>query len=87
MPNRYAAAARKARELTNKQLASEISSLGPLNRDRIQDLLPMKRDKEAFLALMKEVEAEKSMDEKLAYLKENLETAGKIAIKALGLLI
>ena len=85
--NRYRTAAKKARELTNKQLATELSSLTPINREKFQKLMPTKREKEAFIELMKVVEAETKIDEKLAYLSDNLKTAGKIAIKALALLI
>ena len=80
---RYASAARKARDLTNKQLATEIASLGPVNRDVLQKLLPRKREKEVFLELMKQVEQEKTTDENLAYLRENLESTGKVIFKML----
>jgi len=80
---RYATAARKAAELTNKQLGTEIASLGPVDRDRLQTLLPQKRDKEAFLALMKQVEAERERDENLAYLNENLQSVGEVVFKIL----
>ncbi len=83
---RYASAARKASDLTNKQLATEIASLSPMNRETLQDLLPRKRDKETFLALMKLVEKETDMDEKIAYLRENLESAGKVVFKLLRFL-
>jgi hypothetical protein len=85
--NRYAKAARKAREMTNKELATEISSLTPINRERLQELLPRKRDKEAFIELMKVVEAESDVDEKLSYLRDNLTTVGKVVFKALKLFI
>jgi hypothetical protein len=81
--NRYAEAARRAREMTNKELATEISALGPVSRDKLQELLPDKRDKEAFLALMEMVEAEKEIDEKLSYLRDNLHTAGKVVFRIL----
>jgi hypothetical protein len=81
--NRYAAAARKARELTNKQLAEVLSALAPVTSERLNELLPAKRDKEAFALLMREVEAEKEEDDKLAFLRDNLETAGRAALKVL----
>ncbi len=83
---RYASAARKASDLTNKQLATEIAALSPMNRETLQDLLPRKRDKQTFLALMKLVEQEKHMDENVAYLRENLESAGKVVFKLLRFL-
>lgn len=81
---RYREAAERARQLTNKQLATEMAALAPFKRGELQKLLPRKRDKEAFIALMKEVEAESTEDEKLAYLQNNLNTAGKVVIKVLG---
>ena len=83
---RYASAARKASDLTNKQLATEIASLSPMNRETLQDVLPRKRDKETFLALMKLVEQEKDMDDNIAYLRDNLESAGKVVFKLLRFL-
>lgn len=80
---RFQTAAKKARNLTNKQLASEITDLTPFSRDRLKEFLPTKRDKETFLALMKEVEAETAEDTKLAYLKENIESAGRVVFKVL----
>lgn len=84
---RYASAARKARQLTNKQLATEIAALGPMNRETLQKLLPRKREKEVFLKLMKQVEQEKTSDENLAYLKDNLESTGKVIFKLLRFLV
>jgi hypothetical protein len=85
---KFAKAAKDAREMTNKQLATEIAALSTsVSRDRLEELLPMKRDKEEFLELMRVVEAETAIDEKLAFLRENLETAGKVALKALQVFI
>ena len=84
---RFSTAARRARNLTNKQLATEIAAISVVQRDVLQGLLPRKRDKEAFLELMKVVEAETAMDEKLAFLGENLATAGKAAFKVLRFLV
>jgi hypothetical protein len=81
--NRFTEAAINAREMTNKQLATEIATLTKFNREELNVLLPQKRDKEAFVELMKTVEAETSMDEKLAYLRTNLETAGKVVFTIL----
>jgi len=85
---RFSAAAKRARELTNKQLATEIAALSAaVSRDRLQELLPLKQDKEAFLELMEQVEAETTMDEKLAFLSANLATAGKAALTMLKILV
>jgi hypothetical protein len=83
MGNRYTRAARKARELTNKQLATELASIGPMDRDALQSLLPTKKDKEAFIELMSQVESEKDIEDKLGYLRDNLEKAGRMVFKLL----
>ena len=43
---RYREAARRAAELTNKELGTRIAALSPVNTERLQGLLPAKRDKE-----------------------------------------
>ena len=85
--NRFTKAAREAAQMTNKQLATELATVGNLNRDKIQDLLPKKKDKKAFVDLMKEVEAETTMDEKIAYLQNNIQSAGKVAFTLLKALV
>ena len=80
---RFKTAAKKAAAMTNKELADEIAGLSTFNRDRLRELLPTKRDKEEFVKLMAEVEAETAMDQKLAYLTNNLQTAGKVVFKVL----
>lgn len=87
MANRFAQAAKTAREATNKQLADQITAISTLHRDKLQELLPAKSDKEAFVALMAQVEADTNMDNKLAFLKDNLKTAGSVVFKVLKALI
>ena len=85
---RFSDAARDAAKLTNKQLATEIAAVSDsFSRDRLQELLPNKRDKQAFLELMEQVEADSAMDEKLAFLGANLQTAGKAALTVLKILL
>lgn len=84
---RYREAAKLAADLTNKELGTKIAQLAPVNSTRIQDLLPAKRDKEAFVELMKLVEDETAMDQKLAFLRDNLATAGKAALMALRVFV
>jgi hypothetical protein len=84
---RYSAAARLAADLTNKELGAKIAVLAPVTNERIQTLLPTKRDKEAFVQLMMLVEAETTMDNQLAFLRDNLATAGKSALMALRIFI
>ncbi len=87
MPNRFSDAARRASDITNKELATELSVLSNLNREKIKKLLPLKRDKQAFIELMKEVEADTTMDEKLAYLQQNINSAGTVALRLLKALV
>ncbi len=83
MSNPFAQAAQQAAQLTNDQLAKELSSLGPISSAKLQALLPSKKDKEDFIELMKVVEAETTMDQKLAFLRKNIQSAGKVALQAL----
>ena len=80
---RYAEAARLASELTDEQLAKEIAALVPFNLEKVQELLPQKQDKDEFLELMKKVEDETDMDEKLAYLEDHVKTLGKVILQVL----
>lgn len=84
---RYAAAARRAAELTNKELATEIAVVAPASREELTELLPTKSDKVRFLELMKIVEAETAEDEKLARLMANVESLGAVALKALRIFV
>ena len=81
--NRFSNSAEETRVKTNKELADQIAPLVSLSRERLQELLPKKRDKQAFLELMKEVEDETEMDEKKAYLQKNVETVGEVIFKVL----
>ena len=80
---RYRDAAREAAELTNKQLGEELAKLGPMNEARLAELLPTKRDKEEFAKLMALVEQETVADRQIAYLENNLQTAGSVVFKLL----
>lgn len=87
MANRFTNAAKKAREATNKELASELASISRFSREQVNELLPTRNDKEAFIQLMEQVEADTAMDEKLAYLTDNIQTAGKVALQLLKVLV
>ena len=80
---RYAKAAERASKLTDKQRATEIAALVPFNRDKLQELLPRTRDKEEFLELMRVVEDETEMDEKLTHLETHVKTLGPVIFKVL----
>jgi len=83
MVNRYRKAAKKAKNLTNKQLGEELAKLSPLNDQKLRELLPTKGDKERFAEVMAMVEREAATDEQLAYLSKNLQTTGKVVLKVL----
>lgn len=83
MANRYRDAARKAAELTNKQLGAELATLNRLSEQDLRELLPTKRDKEAFAELMAVVEKEANIDRQFAFLSQNLQTTGKVVLKLL----
>jgi regulator of sirC expression with transglutaminase-like and TPR domain len=84
---RFTDAADKAADFTNQELATEIAAISALSRSEIEQLLPEKQDKEVFAQLMQAVESERSDDEKLAFLRGNLETAGRVVIKVLRALV
>ena len=88
MPNRFTEAALKAQELTNKQLAKEVAAISSAtNWERFTELFPQKNEKEAFVALMAEVEREVADEEKIPFIQQHLLTAGTVVVKALKLLI
>jgi hypothetical protein len=84
---RYRDAARAAADLTNKELGTRIAELAPVSMDTLQELLPTKRDKADFVDLMRVVEEETEVENQLAFLRDNLATAGKAALKALRLFL
>jgi hypothetical protein len=86
--SRYRMAAALARNLSNKQLGKELANLSLISEQKMRQLLPTRKDKEAFVELMTVLEKETDLEAQLAYLMENPQTAGKIAIKVLkGLFI
>jgi hypothetical protein len=84
---RYRDAARGAADLTNKELGTRIAQLAPVSMDTLQELLPTKRDKADFVELMRVVEEETEVENQLTFLRDNLATAGKVALKALRLFL
>ena len=87
MANRFKEAAAKAADITNKQLSDELAVVTQLSRDSIRKLLPRKSDKEAFIKLMAEVEADTTMDEKVTFLQDNIKSVGSVAITLLKALV
>jgi hypothetical protein len=86
-PNRFTDAANEASNLTNSELADQIASTTKLDMETINDIIPLKRDKDAFAKLMEQVEADTTMDEKLAFLQDNIQTVGAVALNLLKVLV
>ncbi len=85
--NRFTNAAAAAASLTNSELAEQIANTTKLDLDTINAVIPLKRDKEAFALLMEQVNADTTMDEKLAFLHENLPKVGAVAINLLKAIV
>lgn len=85
--NRFTVAAGEAAVLTNDELAEEIAKTTNLDLETINDIIPLKRDKDAYASLMAQVNAETTMDEKLAFLQDNIQTVGAVAFKLLKVLV
>ena len=85
MTNRFTSSARKASDLTNQQLADEISKLNHFKD--LEKLLPSVNDREEFIKLMNEVKKETDNDNKILYLQNNLKTAGSVVFKVLRMFI
>lgn len=83
MAKDYAALARQAAELTNKQLASEITDLNSLTRRDLEELLPTKKDKADFVELMKIVQKETKEDEAIARVTQDVVRFGKVIVRVL----
>ena len=83
MAKDYAALAKQAAELTNKELSSELTDLSALSRNNLAELLPAKKDKEGFVELMTIVQKETDEDVAAAKLTENIATFGKVVVKVL----
>jgi hypothetical protein len=85
--NRFTNAASQAADMTNKQLGGQLGTLSKFSDEEINELLPLKQDKQAFMDLMKEVEADIVMDEKVAFLQNNIQSMGKVALTILKTLV
>ena len=78
--NRFSAAAKRARVITNAQLAEQINNRLTISEEEIQSLLPEPQDRAEFKALINSVQQEASADLKLTKIRENFTTAGKVAL-------
>ena len=85
--NPYEEAAKKAVELTNREFASEISSLSRLKDEEINRLFPKKEDKQKLLELLRIVNASTSNNQKITKLKQNIGDVAEVVIKLVGVLV
>ena len=83
MAKDYAALARAAADMTNKQLASEITDLNSMTRKNLEELLPTKQDKADFVELMKIVQKETHEDEAIAKVTGDAARFGKVIVRVL----
>lgn len=86
MPNPFEDAARRAAEATDKQYASELSSLCRLTDAEIKKYFPERADKDALLDLLKVVKAATDENEKLVHLKNNIDRFAGIVVKLVKIL-
>lgn len=86
MPNPFEDAARRAAEATDKQYASELSSLCRLTDAEIKKYFPAREDKDTLLELLKVVKAATDENEKVARLKENVDRFAGIVVKLVKIL-
>lgn len=78
--NRFTEAARRARMITNAQLADQINDRLTISEEEIQALLPEPQDRAEFKALITSIQQETSVDLKLTKIRDNFTTAGKVAL-------
>jgi hypothetical protein len=81
MPKDYAALAKKAADLTNKQLASDITDLTVMTTRDLMDYLPQKRDKQDFIELMRVVQSETDEDRAIAKVTGDIARFGKVIVR------
>lgn len=83
MAKDYAALAKQAAEMTNKELASEITDLSSMTRKDLAELLPAKQDKADFVELMKIVQKETDEDRAIAKVAGDATRFGKVIVRVL----
>ncbi len=78
---------KKSADKTDKQLASEISSLTRLTDYEISTLFPQRSDQEKLLKLLAIVQSETEENEKINKLKMNIEDLAGTAIKLIKIFV
>ena len=84
---RFADILDKTADMTNTQLASQISSLTTLKDSQINSLFPAKSDKENLLQLLDIVNAATDENRKITQLKSNIESVAGTVIKLVKVLM
>jgi hypothetical protein len=87
MANPYREAAERARDKTDEQYASEISSLTRLRDEEIQKLFPARVDKDRLLELLAIVNDSTSENEKINKFKENVEHLAPAVLRLVKVLL
>ncbi len=89
MPNRFEEAAKKAAQTTDDQLKDELNQIKEQNRKKLNELIPTlnTKDKKAFNELIKLVNADTDMDEKLAGVHDSLKSVFGMSLKILKVLV
>lgn len=77
----------KTADLTNTQLATQISSLTALKDSQINSLFPAKSDKENLLQLLDIVNAATDENKKITQLRDNIEAVAGTVIKLVKVLM
>ena len=80
-PNKYAAAARRAQELTDEEYKSVISGLDRLTDKDIGKLFPEQANRDKLTELLALVKAGTSANQKVTKLKENAERFSVVIMK------
>ena len=83
---RFASILEQSAEGTDRQLASQISSLTRLTDEELKDLFPKRADKEKLLMLLEIVHKRTDENKKVAALTENISGLAGTIIKLLGVL-
>lgn len=83
---RFASVLRDSAEKTDRQLASEISSLTRLTDTELKELFPKRADKENLLMLLEIVNKGTDGNKKVAQLTENISQLAGTVVKLLGIL-
>lgn len=71
-------------ELTDQELAGELSKHTVLTKSELAELLPKRADLERLKELIEIVNAAASHNNKIAKLQDNFEELGGVALKLLG---